>query len=166
MLGPPDSRGALAAARALGQSGHEVGFASVARGSLVAASRWVRRWHRVAWPQHPAFGRTLSCAVRDRDYELVFAAGDDWLTALSHHRRTIPARVPYSADEALAASMDKLTLARLTLQAGLRAPRTVPATAAAITSWEGPAVVKARRHWLASAGAVSLRLEAEVAHYR
>jgi len=162
IIGPRESRGALAAARALGSRGHYVGFGSAMRGGLVDASRWVRRWHRLPWPQQPTFAPSLAATVEDQRYAMVFAAGDDWLAALAESRDRLSACVPYSSTESLHMSMDKLALGALATEAGMRAPHTVEATPETLASWEGRAIVKAGSHWLPHAPHSSLRLEAEL----
>lgn len=165
ILGADDSRGALAAARGLGRTGARVAFASPVRGHLVARSRWIRQWHPLPPPAagHPAFAAAVTDVVRTQGYEQVYAAGDDWLAALVAAREQIPAAVPYTATPSLLRAMDKLELVELATSAGLQAPRTVPATPEACRTWEGPAVVKPRRHFAAGVVASRERLEAVVA---
>lgn len=164
IIGPPDSRGALAAVRALGPAGWEVGYGTPERDNLVTRSRWLDRWFALPWPQQglPAFQAALDKAVYLGRYEAVFAAGDDWLVGLDAARDRLAARVPYAPSASLRAGLDKLELARLADQAGLRAPLTVEATDEALRRWKGPAVVKPRDHWLPGPADPPQHLMAEV----
>ena len=165
IIGPPDSRAALAAVRALGPAGWEVGYGSPHRDHLVTRSRWLDRWFPVPWPQQGlrAFHAAVDKAVYLGRYEAVFAAGDESVVGLDAVRDRLLARVPYAPSTSLRASLDKVELARLAEQAGLRAPLTVEATEEAVSRWKGSAVVKPRHHWLPGPTDPPQHLLAEVA---
>ncbi|WP_324275050.1 ATP-grasp domain-containing protein [Blastococcus brunescens] len=78
---------------------------------------------------------------------MVFGGGDDWMAALATYADAIPAAVAHPDADVVMAALDKVELARRAPAAGLTAPRTEPATAAALASWAGPVVVKSRAHW-------------------
>lgn len=164
IVGAADSRGALAAVRGLGRAGRHVAFASPARGHLVARSRWVRQWHPLPDPAAgtDVFADAVARLVREFGYDVVFAAGDDWLAALAQVRDRLGASFPYTATPALLRSMDKLELVELASSAGLSGPRTVAGTEQACRDWSGRAVVKPRRHFSSAVVAADVRLEAVV----
>lgn len=143
------ARGSLAAARALGQGGWDVGVGTPDDGGMVAASRWVRRQHHVPRPRGDArvFADAVAAAVDTAGYDVVFGGGDDWIAALSVHRDGVPATVALPPDEAVRAALDKLGLVRRARAVGLSAPHTELATEATMAAWPGRVVVKCRRHW-------------------
>ncbi len=150
------SRAALAAVRALGRSGWDVGVGSPDRRDLAAASRWARRWHLIPAPQIDQEAFLDAVASTSRGYEVVFGTGDAEILALSAGRERLDAAVGYGPHESLVRALDKLELSRAGERAGLAIPRTAPATPDGLGSFSfhGPAVVKARLHWsLGSKGA-------------
>jgi predicted ATP-grasp superfamily ATP-dependent carboligase len=137
---------ALAAARALGAAGWEVGLA--VSGEPGGRSRHVRRVHRVPAPERApeAFLDGVALAVRAWSYDVVFGADDIEVLALSAGRDRIPCVVPHAAHEQVLRAVDKLELARAAQRAGLAAPETRPADDQGLAALDGPAVVKARLH--------------------
>jgi predicted ATP-grasp superfamily ATP-dependent carboligase len=141
------SRAALAAVRALGRAGWDVGVASPARPDLAATSRWARRWHEVPLPEVDAEAFLDAAATASRGYEVVFGCGDAEVLALSAGRDLLGATVGYGPHESVVRALDKLELGRAAGRTGLATPRTVPATPEHLNELEGPIVVKARLHW-------------------
>jgi predicted ATP-grasp superfamily ATP-dependent carboligase len=155
-------RGALAACRALGRTGWKVGIASPEPGGFGASSRWADRWHRVPPPEAGAdlFLEALQAAIADGAYDLVFAAGDGELLAISGGREQLGAIVPYAAHDDLVRALDKLQLAEAARSAGLAVPETVPAAEGSFT---GAVVVKPRLTTTAGEEGGALRLRAVLA---
>lgn len=143
------SRGSLAAVRALTRAGWSVGVGSPDDGGMVAASRWCAQRHRVARPRGDGqqFVGDVRRAVREQGYDVVFGGADDWMAALAHYREALPASVAHPGVRTVAAALDKVELTERARRAGLSAPRSEPATAAALAGWAGPVVVKCRTHW-------------------
>lgn len=142
------SRAALAAARALAAGGWEVGIGAPRLDTLASASKAARRAHWVPTPQQdPArFAAGIRDAVDEAGYEVVFAADDAELMALSALRVGIPAIVPYADHEIVLRALDKIELTRAAEAVGLRCPRTAVADADALAAVSGPTVVKGRLH--------------------
>ncbi|MEV4899948.1 hypothetical protein AB0K08_01230 [Citricoccus sp. NPDC055426] len=146
-------RGAVAAARSLRAAGWTVGAGVPdAGGGLVGGSNAVAHVHRVPRPRGDAsdFLAAIRAAHAEVGYELLVGAGDDSLSALSHYRDRLPARVAHPPAVAVKRAGDKLLLSRWAEDAGLAAPETLPATAAVLdrlTARDFPLVVKNRRHW-------------------
>jgi predicted ATP-grasp superfamily ATP-dependent carboligase len=162
------SRGALAAARALGAAGWTVGIASPERVGLAASSRWTERWHRVPPPEEgvDGFVNATRAAISAGEYELVFASGDAELLALSERRGELGAEMPYAPHEVVLRALDKLEVVRAAAEAGLHVPRTEPADDASLRTFALPVVVKARLHGDPAARGAPARLEALVARTR
>ena len=137
----------LAAARALGAAGWDVGLA--VSGEQGGRSRHVRRVHRVPAPERApeAFVDAVALAVRAWSYDVVFGADDIEVLALSAGRERLPCVVPHAEHEQVVRALDKLELARAAERAGLAAPETRPADEQGLAALEGPAVVKARLNW-------------------
>jgi predicted ATP-grasp superfamily ATP-dependent carboligase len=142
------TRGALAAARALGRDGWIVGVGTPDGRGLAAASRWTSHRHLVPSPERDLSGfiAAVGTAARERGYEVVFGAGDAEVLALSLRRGELTAAVPYAEHERVVAALDKLELARAADAAGLRVPRTAEASAGELERWTPPLLVKARLH--------------------
>lgn len=142
-------RGALAAARALHESGWVVGVGTPDGSGMVAASRAVTARHRVPKPRGDgrSFVAAVTAAAGAERYDLVFGGGDDYMAALSAYRTELPLPVAHPPFEAVRQGLDKLALTRHAVAAGLAAPRTVPATDQVLAEWIGPVVVKCRTHW-------------------
>lgn len=147
IIDPGDSRGSLAAARALAGAGWAVGVASPRANSFVSASRAVTWTHRVSAPSGDleTFLAELAGAIAERGYRLVFAGGDPEVMALTYARERIPTVVPYPAYATVRHLSDKVELADHAERVGIAAPRTVPADDRAEV--EFPVVVKARERW-------------------
>jgi predicted ATP-grasp superfamily ATP-dependent carboligase len=117
-------RGALAAARSFGRAGWFVGCASPRRG-WAARSRYVSRWHRIPPPQEEArFVGSVSEAVRDGGYGILFPVGDAEVVALSAERAGLGANFPYPPHDAVVRAFDKEELAKIARACGLATPRT------------------------------------------
>lgn len=161
----PHLTGSLAATRALGQADWMVGIGSPAEAGYCVASRWSKRWHHIPAPTDDldAFVAATNRAIRAEAYEIVFAAGDAELVALSHARDRIDAVVPYGPHEDLVRSLDKLDLATAAQRAGLAAPRTVEATDENLLGFAEPIVVKSRMHWLPGNDGAPARLDTTIA---
>ena len=160
LLDAGDGAAALGAARALHAAGWTVGLGTPVR-ALLHRSRAVAAQHRVPWP---ASGTSramaaIDAAVEGSGYDVVLPCGDDWV-ALLDDPDAPRAWSPYRRGGAARRCLDKLEVARAATAVGLRTPRTVPADDAALARWQGPAVVKARSHWLPDHADPSRRLEA------
>jgi predicted ATP-grasp superfamily ATP-dependent carboligase len=136
-------RGALAACRALGSAGWRVGLASPERG-FAAGSRWARAWHRVPAAADSVAGlvEAVSRAIESDRYDVVFAAGDPELLALSERRDRLGAVFPHAPHGAIERVLDKLALADAGRRAGLAVPESVSPEDA--EEQAGPLVVKPR----------------------
>lgn len=143
------ARGSLTAVRSLGSAGWRVGVGSPGADGLAARSRWCTRRHDVPRPRGDgrAFLAAAVAAVEQGEYDLVVGGADDWAAALAHWQDEIPSRVGHPAGDVVGRAIDKLELARVAEEHGLRAPATRPATAEAVAEVELPVVVKCRRHW-------------------
>lgn len=143
------ARGSLAAMRALGLRGWWVGAGTPDGSGMVTASRWCRQRHVVPRPRGDAmaFVEGVAQAVEEGGYDIVFGGADDWMAALATYRDRIPAPVAHPPADTVATAMDKVELAHRATLVGLHAPRTEPATDAAVEKWDGPVVVKCRSHW-------------------
>jgi predicted ATP-grasp superfamily ATP-dependent carboligase len=137
----------LAAVRALGTAGWEVGLAI--SGRATGRSRHVRRVHQVPAPEErpEAFVDAIATAVRSHHYDVVFGADDIEVLALSAQREEVPCVVPYADHDRVLLALDKLELTRAARRAGLASPDTRPADDEALAALSGPAMVKARLHW-------------------
>ncbi|WP_253905186.1 ATP-grasp domain-containing protein [Arthrobacter sp. H14] len=142
-------RGALAAARALNQSGWTVGVGMPDAPGMLGSSRACTARHPVPRPRGDgiAFVDGVRKAVTAGAYDVVFGGGDDWMAALSTYRNDIPARVAHPRSGVVEAALDKVNLAEAAFDAGLAAPYTATATEQALAGWAGPVVVKCRAHW-------------------
>ena len=137
----------LAAARALGAAGWEVGLA--VSGQAAGRSRHVRRVHDVPPPEErpEAFVEAIATAVRSHDYDVVFGADDIEVVALSVGREEVPCVVPYAGHDRVVLALDKLELTRAARRAGLASPDTRPADEEGLAALTGPVMVKAALHW-------------------
>ncbi len=141
-------RATLVAVRALTAAGFEVGTGAP-EASFASLSRYARAHHHVrdAGDQQEGFLTDVAAAVAERGYEIVFCSYESGLMALSRRREAIaPAVWPYASYEVVRRTFDKLDLFHAVLAAGLNAPHTEPADEAALATWSGPVVVKARNH--------------------
>jgi predicted ATP-grasp superfamily ATP-dependent carboligase len=141
-------RSALVAARMLHADGWEVGTGAW-RPSMASTSATTGLDHRIeeAETDEDRFITDIATAVKMRGYEVVFCNYDVGLLALSRRRAEIaPAIVPYAAHEIVERSFDKLAFTNAAQSAGLAVPHTEEADDAALGTWRGPVVVKARIH--------------------
>ena len=139
------ARGALAGARGLHEAGCHVGIGSPAAG-LSARSRAVAEWHEV--PPVEAGKEPFIEAVRDtvraRGYDIVFAAGDAELLAISEERERLGATVPHPPHPVLLRGLDKLDLMRTASDVGIDVPETSETDAGTLPELDGPVIVKPR----------------------
>ena len=151
-------RGSLAAARALGQAGWQVGIGSPREG-FASTSRATSAWHRVPSPEdgQDGFVDAVRKAVEAGGYEVVFGAGDGEVLALSAGRNQIGAIFPCGPHEDVVRAFDKVELSAAAARAGLSVPgRASPDDA--------PVVVKPRKTTVHDPEGGPLRLRAQVAH--
>ncbi|MEA2476228.1 MAG: hypothetical protein QOC87_427 [Actinomycetota bacterium] len=157
------SRGALAAARALGSAGWAVGIGSRRRG-LASSSRFTTYNHSIPLPYEDPdrFIEKINRAAVAVGYDVVFGAGDAEILALSKARNELKVKVPYPDHEVVERALDKLELARAAERAGLSTPRTLePKDIGA--GLEPPILVKARLHSPPGTVGGQGRIEASVA---
>jgi hypothetical protein len=97
---PGDTRGALAAARALGEAGWTVGVGTPSGAGLASASRFTRHRHVVPAPADDldGFVAGLNAATLGVGYGVVLAGGDAELMAISARRFRARGRPPGMAD--------------------------------------------------------------------
>ena len=149
VVDPGWSRGALAAVRSLGAAGWTVGLAvpDVTRG-LALHSRHIHAVHRVPAPDADpgGFPDAVRAAVQAGAYELVLAAGDAEVLALSADRERIGAVVGYPEHALVSRLFDKLSLAELARESGVPTPSTRPADETALAAVRGPVMLKERLH--------------------
>jgi predicted ATP-grasp superfamily ATP-dependent carboligase len=141
-------RSNIVAARDLARAGFTVGTGA-AEPSFASFSRYVTRHHlvRECAEDEDGFIADVATAVAAGGYEIVFCSYETGLLALSRRREEIaPAVWPYASAAVVARAFDKLDLFEATQAAGCNAPLTEPASDAALASWSGPVVVKARNH--------------------
>jgi predicted ATP-grasp superfamily ATP-dependent carboligase len=149
-------RGSLAACRALGRAGWEVGIGSPEEG-FASSSRFANAWHRVPPPEEDeqAFVDAVRKAVQAGGYELVFGAGDGEVLALSAGRDGLGAIFPYGPHEDVVRAFDKAALAEAGRRVGLKVAENAQAE-------DAPVVVKPRRTTVQDPDGGPLRLRAEV----
>lgn len=162
------SRGTLAAARSLARAGWDVGVGRPRGHSLAAGSSAVRLDVELPSPQDglDQYLDSVARFVTTDGYDLVLAAGDAELLALSAGRERIPAVVPHPEYGALVTALDKLRLHEAALEAGLSSPDTEEDVASdTVADWlrSGPVVVKPRLHWDPERPAIALRVNARLA---
>lgn len=161
------ARNVLAASRSLGRAGWTVGIGSPRRG-LAASSRYVSYWHPVPEPSRAVdpFVEAINSAIAKVGYEVIFPGGDAEVLGLTIVRDRLQAHVPYPGFKVAVRSMDKLELMAPAARAGLRPPRTVTATEAALEAATLPIVVKASLHWTPGTVGAPMRLNAMTANTR
>jgi predicted ATP-grasp superfamily ATP-dependent carboligase len=149
-------RGSLAACRALGRAGWEVGIGSPEKG-FASSSRFATAWHEVPPPEEDESGFVAGVrqAVEAGGYELVFGAGDGEVLALSAARDGLGAIFPYGPHEDVVRALDKVSLAEAAQRVGLAVPQSA-------RSEEAPVVVKPRQTTVHDPQGGPLRLRAEV----
>jgi predicted ATP-grasp superfamily ATP-dependent carboligase len=146
-----NQRGVLAAVRALGAAGWELGIASPHRG-LAARSRWTARWHDVPSPTGglQPFVDALVAAQEAEDYDVAFGGGDAEVLALSALRHRLAVTVPLPPHPVVRRAFDKAALAEAAAAAGLAVPRVFEG---GDERPPGPVVVKERLHGDPTTGA-------------
>jgi len=144
-----DSCGALEATRELAKAGWTVGIGSDSRYGWATASRWASCWHYIPPPLGDPleFVQDINRVAEKFDYELVFGAGDAEVLALSANRDSLIPQLPYTAHRHVLGVFDKLRLAELATEAGLRTPATYPLNEATLSEIDFPAILKSRLHW-------------------
>ena len=132
-------RGSLAACRALGRAGWQVGIGAPRKG-FASASRYASAWHKVPPPEEDEAGFVAGVrrAVEAGGYELVFGAGDGEVLALSAARDELGAIFPYGPHEDVVRAFDKVGLAEAAQRVGLAVPPSAQ-------SEEAPVVVSLAR---------------------
>lgn len=143
------SRQSLAACRALGRAGYEVGAGGYARGALAGYSRYTTRYHMLPSPFGPedVFADGLEDVIRAFGYNVLIATDDGTLARLNGRPPSI-ATVP-TLGPAFARLTDKLALAELGERFGFDYPASYPAeepelVEKALDAVGLPAIVKAR----------------------
>lgn len=146
LVGADDARGLVAAARSLSKRGWRVGVVSPGRHSVVAVSRSVSAWHRLAPGGARAIAGSVALAVEEEGYDVVLPGGDAELSALSEHRDDLGCVVPYGSRESVRLALDKLSMTAEAAAAGIRVPATVAATLQMIWEARGTVVLKSASH--------------------
>ena len=141
-----DSRGAVAAVRALARAGWSVGVGAPGAAGLAASSRLCRYRHDVpaAHRDLDGFVAAVRRAIETGGYEVVFGAGEAEVLALSARRSAIAATVPYAGDDVVVRALDKTELEAAAHAAGFAVPAAVAMRD--VRGSDHPFVVKARRH--------------------
>lgn len=163
-----DSCGALEATRELAKAGWFVGIGSDSRSGWASSSRWASRWHHVQPPlgDSKLFIKRINQIARQHSYGIVFGAGDAEVLALSACREELTPLFPYTEHRFVLGVFDKLKLADLTRQAGLRAPSIYPAEQDQLSRLDFPVVVKSRLHWNPGEENKNTRVKAKVVQGR
>ena len=156
------TRQGLAACRALGRAGVEVGAASADVDALSRTSRHVARFHRLAQSLD-----TIPELVAEHAYGAVVACEDPTVALLA--AAPPPAATVPALDASLDALVDKLRLAATAAAAGVAYPPTVPLSGtadvrAALAELGAPMIVKSSRSAGVLDGAAVHRSGARVAH--
>jgi hypothetical protein len=122
------ARASLAACRALGRAGHEVGAAGHTPTSLVTRSRFTARYHQIPGPSatQESFRNSVRSLIAAHGYEVLVVVDDITLARLA------PVSLPVPTFPALGPGFERLTdkigLEALCNDAGVAYPRTfVPA---------------------------------------
>ena len=141
----------LAACRALGAAGYDVGAAD-SQDDLGSHSRHTARFHRIppARDSGAAFSAALEEVVGRHGYEVVVASDDATIARLHHSVPSVPTVPAVGPDSGYEALVDKVALADLCAQAGVRYPATAvpadfPDDAAAVLAVGLPCFVKTAR---------------------
>jgi biotin carboxylase len=139
-----DERQALAACRALGRAGYEVGVTGSRERSLAGHSRYAARHHQLpdARARTPLYEARLGEIVRQHGYDVLLPGLDETFARVE--RVELAARLAPAPGEARDRIVDKLRLAELAAAADVPYPRTVSATDGAFEQLTLPVVVKAR----------------------
>lgn len=141
-----NSRGALAAVRALHAAGWFVGVAAPRSSGLASRSARCSARHDVpaAHDGLDDFIDAVNHAIASRGYEVVFGAGEAEVLGLSLRREEVAAVVPYGSHDSVVTVIDKVGLDRIARAAGFMTPEAVDPTT--ISGARDPYVVKARFH--------------------
>lgn len=152
-------RAALAACRALGRAGHEVGAAGHTPDSLARSSVFTTRYHQIPGPtaSHESFRNALGALIAAHGYEVLIVVDDATLARLSRVRTPIPS-FP-SLGPGFERLTDKVGLAQICKDAAVAYPATVAITEdghveEALAMFGLPVVVKAARSAIANDGGV------------
>lgn len=163
------ARQSLAACRALGRAGYDVGAAASAASALSGYSRYTRRYHRLPSPfaGAEAFADALAQLIDSVGYSVLVATDDATLACLNARRPSIPT-VP-TLGEPFALLTDKARLGELAGGAGVDYPRTFavesPDEIDQVLAEVGlPAIVKGERSAVVSSDNVGFHSGARVAH--
>ena len=146
-------RQALAACRALGGAGHEVGTAGWTDTALAGRSRHSARYHRLPSPGGPAapFADALADAVEAHRYEAIVAVDDRTLARLDTVEVPVPSVPTLGAPFRLLT--EKQALAELARRAGVDYPATCTVDeflSEGGTRFPFPVVVKSARSGVAT----------------
>jgi len=148
IVGDANSRGSLAAVRALARAGWTVGVGSP-RPGLANYSRHCARSHVVPSPKESvdAFVDAVNSAAGNHGYELVFGGGDTEVLALSGLRERLGVTVPYNSHKSVLSALDKVKLNEAARRAGVLTPPTVEANSSPLEAVGASVVVKPNLHW-------------------
>lgn len=156
IVGDADSRGSLAAVRALAQAGWTVGVGSPRPGPA-SYSKHCARWHFVPSPKESvdAFVDAVKSAGEHNGYELVFGGGDAEVLALSGAREKLGMTVPYNSHESVLSALDKVKLREAARRVGLLTPPTVETNGSSLEAVGPSVVVKPNLHWTPDGASIS-----------
>jgi hypothetical protein len=158
----------LAACRALGRAGYDVGVAGYDDRRVAAHSRYAARYHRLPDPRGPnqPFHDALQLVVETHQYMALVATDDGTLARLAYGGVSIPSFPSLGAPfERL---VDKIGLADICASAGVGypttfAPNDVAEAERVMSSLSFPLIVKAGRSAVADADRVFVRKGATLA---
>lgn len=160
-------RQSLAACRALGRAGHEVGAAGYGAGAPAGHSRFTARYHELPDPAGDGrrFADALEGIIERFRYSAVLATDDPTLARLNLQAPSVPA-IP-TPGEGFTLLTDKSRLARLAEREGVDYPETHPADTPeqvdeAIRLVGLPAIVKSERTAAAAPDRVACAKGAQV----
>jgi predicted ATP-grasp superfamily ATP-dependent carboligase len=161
-----ETRQSLAACRALGRAGYEVGTAAHYETALASWSRYASRYHRLPGRSDPIeFAEALRGLVADHGYDVVVAAMDPSISRLAAAEPGIPT-VPVLGPP-LERLVDKVELARVAAAAGVAYPPTEAVVDGRLAGLperlDWPVVVKPARSADVSNGQIAHRSGAAVA---
>lgn len=145
----PGSPTALAAVRALGSAGWQVGVGWQSPKSVARYSRWCSFRHEIVKAQDSLqqFADSINRAVEANGYDLVFGCGDLDVFALSHCREAIRTCVPFPTDESIRRAFDKYDIIEIAKNAGVGMPVTCLSSSSMARQLKPPIIVKPRWHW-------------------
>jgi biotin carboxylase len=160
-----DERQALAACRALGRVGYEVGVAGSRERSLAGHSRYATRHHVLPDPRsrNTVYEERLVDIVQRHGYRVLLPSLDETFARVE--RVPLPAQLAPAPGQARDRLVDKLGLAEVATAADIPYPHTAVVRSKDDTlSLALPVVVKARRSAVAQPGRVAHNSGAVVAH--